>query len=536
MSRPWPVLLLAAHGVAVVVPGAARGQEAPRVPGVELPRGYHERVARQPDVYRLADGWIARAARARAQGAAVGDTLPMVVVLALFADSPEPHVAAEEVQRVLFDGPFEYGTASEFYAEASGGRFGLRGRTLPWVRTSLTMTEVVGTSYGLGDDAQVGAYLVEALEAVDALIDFGLYDNDGPDGVPNSGDDDGAVDAVAFEFLEVAASCGGPSIWPHRSRIGGWFGGLPYVTDDPRHGGEAVIVNDYIVQSVVDCGGIEPQKATTIAHETGHVLGLPDLYDASQGILPEQRRWVVGCWSLMAAGAWGCGADDRQGWVRPTHMGAWERTRLGWIGEVADIGDGIDVEYQLGPMLVGEQALRIPLRTTTGGDLIEYLLVEYRTQEGFDRDLPAAGVLVYHVDLEVPGNRPCDTCAQRYRVVLLEADGNRSLQRTFTEGGNRGEPGDAWGVTGPGGLAHDTEPSTRLTSGAASPVTIEEIAIRDGVAYVTVSSVTLTGEQMARELLGAGGALTVQERDYLDRYGNGNGQFDVGDLRAFLRR
>ena len=27
-------------------------------------------------------------------------------------------------------------------------------------------------------------------------VDFGLFDNDGPDGVPNSGDDDGYVDIV----------------------------------------------------------------------------------------------------------------------------------------------------------------------------------------------------------------------------------------------------------------------------------------------------------------------------------------------------
>ncbi|MGD2136328.1 MAG: M6 family metalloprotease domain-containing protein, partial [Gemmatimonadales bacterium] len=459
MSRRMLTLLVAAAGCAALASAPLNGQEAPRVPGVKLPSGYYTRLAQQPDVFHLQDGWITRAARARAVSMAVGDTLPMVVIPALFADSPEPHVSAEDIQRVLFDGPNQFGTVSEFYEEASGGRFGLRGRTLSWVRTSLTQAEVVGESYGLGSDARTGEYLLQALQAADTTVDFGQYDSDGPDGVPNSGDDDGRVDAVAFEFLEIAASCGGPSIWPHRSRISGWFSGTPFATNDSQPDGSAIVVNDYIVQSATDCGGVELQKATTIAHETGHVLGLPDLYDRSQGILPEQRRWVVGCWSLMAAGAWGCGVDDREAWVRPTHMGVWERTRLGWIREIVDVADVIDEEYALQPMLVGERALRTPLRRDASGDAVEYLLVEYRTQQGFDRDLPTSGVLVYHVDLDIPGNQPCDTCAQHYRVAVLEADGNRSLQRSFVEGGNRGEPGDAWGVAGPGTLTHETDPS-----------------------------------------------------------------------------
>jgi hypothetical protein len=48
--------------------------------------------------------------------------------------------------------------------------------------------------------------------------------------------------------------------------------------------------------------------------------------------------------------------------------------------------------------------------------------------------------------------------------------------------------------------------------------------------------VTLTAEQAVREFLGIGATLTPRERDYLDRYGNDNGQFDVGDLRAFVQR
>jgi immune inhibitor A len=489
-------------------------------------------------VFELKHGWIQRTERARAMNMAVADTLPLVVILALFADSPEPHITSEQVQRALFDGPSDYGTLSEYYAEVSGGRLGVRGQVLPWVRTSLTMQEVVAGSYGLGDSARTGEYLLDALTAVDTVIDFGLFDNDGADGVPNSGDDDGRVDAVAFEFLEVGASCGGPSIWPHRGQIEGWTAdNSPYISNDSQPGGQPIVVSDYIVQGATDCGGIEAQKATTIAHELGHVLGLPDLYDRSRGVEPEHRLWVVGCWSLMAAGAWGCGADDRVAWVRPTHMGAWEKDWLGWLSDVEEVGPALLQQYTLAPVLSSEQVLKIPLETGAQADTNEYLLVEYRVKEGFDRDLPASGVLIYHVDPTMPHNQLLWNNPPWYMVALLEADGNSSLQRNYAGGGNRGEPGDAWGAAGPGRLTNSTFPSSRLNSGGTTPVTIHDVSIVGGEAHITLSTAVLAATSLVQAFLGSTVTpLTAEEEEYLDAYGNHNGQYDVGDLRAYLRR
>jgi len=411
------------------------------------------------------------------------------------------------------------------------------GTSLPWVRTSLTMAETVGDSYGLGSGSRTGEYLFEIMAAVDEGFDFGAFDNDGPDGIPNSGDDDGFVDAVAFQFLEVSASCGGPAIWPHRWVLRGWNDGEPFVTDDPKQGGGFINVDDYTIQSAVDCGGMEVQKATTIAHELGHVLGLPDLYDSSQGIEPENRRWVVGCWDLMAAGAWGCGTSNREDWFRPTHMGAWDKIKLGWVGGLEDVPPVLGQEFVLDPVQEGEQVLRIPLEPGLPGGEGEHLLIEYRTQEGFDQVLPASGVLVYHVDPKISGNRPCDTCPQNYSVELLEADGDNTLRLNFGQGGNRGEAGDAWGTFGPGKLSSSTYPSTRLTSGAESPVTIYEITLSDGVARILLSSTAVPRSRLGQAFLGGGGqGVTPEEVAYLDGKGNQNGQYDVGDLRAYLKR
>jgi len=523
---------------AAAISQGAYGQELSRVPGRALPGSYFERVQRQPDLFEFKHGWIQRAEQARSMSMAVSDTLPVLVILALFANSLEPHISNEQTQRVLFDGPSDHGTLAEFYEEVSGGRLGIRGEVLPWVRTSLTMQEVVAESYGLGEGARTGEYLLEALAAADEMVDFGLYDNDGPDGIPNSGDDDRRVDAVAFQFLEVGASCGGPSIWPHRSRIEGWTQDFtPYATNDTDPGGEPILVSDYVVQGATDCGGVDIQNAGTIAHELGHVLGLPDLYDRSRGVEPEHRHWVVGCWSLMAAGSWGCGTENREAWVRPTHMGAWEKTQLGWLSDIEEVEPALIQEITLTPVISSEHVLKIPLEDGVPADTNEYLLIEYRAQEGFDEDIPASGVLVYHVDPTMPNNQLLWHEPNWYQVELLEADGNFSLQRNFAGGGNRGEAGDAWGVGGNGPLAHSTIPSSNLNSGAATSVIIHDISVQDGVATITISTAAVAHASLLTAFLGTSTTpLTAEEEGFLDTYGNNNGQYDVGDLRAYLKR
>jgi immune inhibitor A len=519
-------------------PAMGQGVEMPvRGVGRELPPAYFDQVRQQPDLFEIGSGWISRVRASAEMSAAVTGSLPVVVVQALMADSPEPHVTSQEIQQALFDGPSAYGTLTEYYEEVSGGRLTVTGQALPWVRTSITLEEAVGDSYGLGGGTRRGDYLLEAVELADPLVDFGQFDNDGLDGIPNSGDDDGEVDAVAFQFLEVAASCGGPGIWPHRSQLRYLNGGDPYPTDDHRPDGSSIVLNDYIIQSAVDCGGDEAQKATTIAHELGHVLGLPDLYDHSQGLEPQYRRWVVGCWSLMAAGSWGCGVENREGWVRPTHLGPWEKAFLGWLDHLEEVGSVVGEEFTLAPVRSSQHVLKVPLESGAAGGQEEYLLLEYRTREGFDQDIPASGVLVYHIDPKIGGNRPCSTCPRLYRVGVLEADGNNSLRMSFLEGGNRGEPGDAWGVAGAGRITSSTNPSTRLNSDAASGVTIYDISLSGGVAHITLSSRTVPEATLLQGFLSTLVApLTSQERAYLDSHGNQNGQYDVGDLRAYLKR
>lgn len=482
--RVAPVLLTAV-ALSMVPATLASAQDIEAVAkqqGIALPEAYYQQVRANPDLYEFERALFNRARPG--QTSAFGEArLP--VILALFNDSPEsPPITREMVQAALFSGPADRGTITQAYLEISRGALTVSGDVYGWARSGLTMTEVVGTDRGFGPDARIGEYLLDALTELDPEIDFTQYDNDGPDGIADSGDDDGYVDVVTFEYLEIAASCGGPAIWPHRSRISARTG-QPFETDDLGFSGAPILVQDYITQSAASCAGDSVQDAAVITHEFGHALGLPDWYhwiDTSIG--PFGRRWVLGCWALMAAGSWGCGpvAETRDPFG-PTHMIGHSKATLGWITPV-DVGEVWNEEFVLEPIATTGDLLRLPL----DGASTEFLYIEYRALLGFDAQLPGAGVLMYKRD-DQASLRPDPATNNPYFLTMLEQDANNSLLEIFSEGGSRGEIGDAWGVDGESRpLNGATEPRLRRRDGTWTNVMVHEVAVDGDVARVVIST------------------------------------------------
>jgi len=398
-------------------------------------------------------------------------TSRVLVIPARFADGAPAPITSAELQAQLFGGP-DGGPIAAAFSHASGGAFTLRGRTAEWVTTSVTTADLFAVP-APGAQSGVERYANEALSLADRDIDYGLYDNEGPDGFPNSGDDDGIVDGgVAIVNSDRNRYCnGGTGRGPHPFAILDYrTGGARYQTTDARSGGGVIEVDGLTLMAATHCSE-RNAGSPTLAHEYGHLLlGLPDLYHivGGQGEVWAVRRWVSGCWELMAAGSWGCGSGPPDLDYRVITLGAWSRSVLGWAS-VTTADPTRDMTYDLDPLGRGGDVLRVPIKPD------EYLLIEYREKTPqVDGKLPASGVLVFHVAESLPVytqglNSP-------YRVSLIEADDDSTLLRTELQGGNRGTPTDAFGVGG-SALRPGVHTRARGVDGTPFPFAISSITI-----------------------------------------------------------
>ncbi len=331
---------------------------APR-PGVELPPAARELMERDPRAFSFGHAWIGVAERAAAARAALADgalargaqtavsgnySVPVFTVS--FADTDTVPWNPADLEQRLFDA--QGASLTDFYHEISGGRASVGGQVIGWTQLNEDESYYAGASNGLSPaDAKIGELIAETITAHDATVDFGQFDNDGPDGIPNSGDDDGRVDFVAFVHPAFGGECGGdnPHIWSHRWRYPAWAQ-VPLQTNDLSPSGEPIVIDDYVMQPGLDCNGVDMIQIGVFCHEFGHAFGLPDLYDTNGG-----GANGVGHWCLMASGNWNRPES-------PAHMSAWTKAELGWV-DVIDIGPE-PVVTDVAPVFDSDTVYRLP--------------------------------------------------------------------------------------------------------------------------------------------------------------------------------
>ena len=438
------------------------------------------------------------------------------MISGLFSDSPPPPFSAHEIQSQFFDGPNPTGTIPDLYREMSGGLVQIRGEVLDWRRSNLSQAQVAGSVSGVSGppSARVGQFIVEVLSQIQ-YVDWGGYDNDGPDGLPNSGDDDGYVDVLAVLHPTPGAECGGSEsldrIWSHKwvlvdpvTKRGGALG-QAFVTSTPSANGDRIRINNYTVQPVTSCNGSTINEIGVMAHELGHGFGLPDLYSVSGG------HAGAGRWDLMGTGAWGCSATFEP--QRPCPMGAWSKAALGWV-DVQEVPFGTDLgTLTLDPVETSRRALAIPSGDGSG----EYYLLENRQRIGFDAALPAAGLLIWQIDpawIEARlGGNSINANGSHMGVWLRQADG---LNQLASPTGNRGDAGDPFpGATGNAVFHAGSNPASFTNAEVATGVTVTDIALQgQRVSFRTLSRyLTLrvrgTGDAGAGELFTVDGVVAA---------------------------
>lgn len=380
-------------------------------------------------------------------------TLNIVVILADFMDRPASGAMLDRaaIEKRLFSrNELPNGSMTDYYLENTRGRLVLAGEVLGWYRMPERYSTYVAGSAGLSFYPRNTQGMVrDAVRAADPDINYGLFDSDGPDGVADTGDDDKRVDLLLV--MHTGSGNEGSSS-PQELRAVAWF--LP----EPQYM-DGVNVTEFAI--VPWSGGLG-----VMAHETGHLLGLPDLYDATG------RSLGLGAWSLMSGG-WSLNGTDT-----PAHLDAWCKTRLGVLDPVAVTS--VRESEVIEPVESGGSIYRL---NAGGAGGFQYFLVENRRRIGFDAFLPGEGLLIYHVN-EL---RPTNNLPPNYKVGLEQADGQFQLENL---GGNPsfGDAGDPWTRTTPQeGFGRFTTPDSRNQEGQETHVAVYGIDGPDAAGRMTAT-------------------------------------------------
>ena len=332
--------------------------------------------------------------------------LSALVIFAQFADERAGDSAPSWADD-LFDAELP-GSFAHFYREMSAGQLHVGGQVLPrrYRSRAAAAAYLAETAGALG---QFGRFNLEILTAADADVDLGLFDNDGPDGVPNSGDDDGYVDIVFINlhtsprdfFLGVATGIASLGL------------DTDYISGDSAAGGGFVRVRSRFegFSGTTQRGHTFGITASTMCHEFAHVLGLPDLFDQTALTVaeldPEDDSAGIGKWGIMGRGTLGWNVADG-----PNAFSAWSLATLGWV-EVVEVQGSVE-GLEIGEIFSDRKAYKIPLTQD------EYFLLEHRRANGsyYNRNIPQDGLLVWHID------ERADNDEERHkRVDLVCADG-----------------------------------------------------------------------------------------------------------------
>lgn len=308
---------------------------------------------------------------------------------------------------------------------------------------------------GSGDDNRDDELVREAVEAAADYVDFAQYDNDG----------DGTVDALGIIYagggphdgcsIDAGASGGGgDNLWPHSGSVN--TGGA--LSAD----GKTIspfIINSELTYQIGDSSNCDQiQTIGLFAHELGHSLGLPDLYDTDVG------NGGVHTWSAMASQY----VSTTNLADTPPHYDPWSKAFLDWVTPtVHQPGDRVTpgmVQVETSGEV--HQLRDNPMGFQVGGTG-EYFLVENRQQTGFDAGLAGCGLVVWHIDEAMSGNQSGGHSAGSHRLVDIdEADGLAEL-----DSNGSADAGDPFpGSTNNRLWADGTNPSSKLYDGTSSDV------------------------------------------------------------------
>ena len=297
-----------------------------------------------------------------------------------------------------------------------------------------------------GNDKGLGSMVTEACQMAAA---------DGVSFSPFDTNNDNFCDVVIIIYAgvgEAQASYSVPSaIWPcnwtlQSASYYGLGGNGAF-----RPNGSGPYVNTFAVFNEVhgsNDNGSTIDGIGTFCHEFGHCLGLPDFYDTNYG-----GHYGMGYWDIMDTG---CYANDT---YTPVGYSAYEKNFMGWIDYVIP-SPGTYYTLPIWNQKNEDTDKALFLQSDINGN--EYFIIENRRQQGWDRYLPAQGLLIHHITFSASrweANTPNNQNIQL--VTIMPADNTLSTNN---------ESGDTWPRNGKTEFTDSSTPAAKLNMTASGNI------------------------------------------------------------------
>ncbi|OJG27925.1 M6 family metalloprotease domain-containing protein [Enterococcus caccae] len=352
---------------------------------------------------------------------------PLLVVLVEFSDVKLNYSDADWEKRVFSQ---TEKSLSTYYKEATKELIDLKpvkkktGKQDGIVRIQLDREHPkAGNKFDLARPA-----LKEAIEKLKDYVDITEYDQN----------KNGMIEQNEMHIMSIFAGYEASSIkmtesvWGHKGSFQGRPIGYPIV--------DGIKLNNYTLfgETMVKKNS-NPAKQYEyqselglVAHEFGHDLRLPDLYNSERTIIEHDGKFVevsngdgLGQYSLMASGSWGYLEGEEAG-ATPTHLDAYSKVMLGVVEpKVVEKEQTVTVNH------ISTPDFNV-YRVNTANPQ-EYFLIENRQLVGFDASLKSViyskehgtkpivasgGIGVYHINEAFSTN----TSPTSQLVTMKEAD------------------------------------------------------------------------------------------------------------------
>ena len=306
--------------------------------------------------------------------------------------------------------------------------------------------QAYGGNNSSGDDKGLGLMVTEACQMAAADgVSFNRFDT-------NSDNYCDVVIVIYAGVGEAQASYSVPNaVWPcnwnlQSASYYGMGGNGAF-----RPSGSNVYVNNFAVFNEVhgsSDNGSTIDGIGTFCHEFGHCLGLPDFYDTNYG-----GHYGMGYWDIMDTG---CYADDT---YTPVGYSAYEKVFMGWLNYVIPT-PGLYYTLPIWNQKNEETDKALILQSDINSN--EFFIIENRRQQGWDRYLPAQGLLIHHITYSASrwqANTPNNQNIQL--VTIMPADNTLSTNN---------ENGDTWPRNNKTEFTDNSTPAAKLNMTASGNI------------------------------------------------------------------